>query len=58
MLRKFHSLVTSQKSRFEASKRTDICSALLQDGRFADAQESLLHVAKLSNMGCALQQRL
>ena len=33
-------LATSQKSRFQAAKRSDMCSAMLQKVRFSDSQET------------------
>ena len=35
-----------QEWHFQARKRTDKSSTILQDGRFADAEESRFHVTK------------
>ena len=48
-------LATSQKSRFQAAKRSNMSSAILKEGQFADVQESCFQGAKRSNMGSALQ---
>ncbi len=50
-------LATSQKSRFQAAKLLNISSAILQDGRFADAQESSIIVVKWSDM-CSVDMKL
>ncbi len=47
-------LATSQKSRFQAAKRSSIRSAILQEGRFADVQESRFQAVKRSNMSNAV----
>ena len=53
-------LATSQKSRFQAAKRSNMSCTIQQEDRFADAQESRFHAAKRSNMsngvlvGCRL----
>ena len=40
----------------KAAKRSDKSSNILQEGRFADAQESRFHAAKHSNMCSVVQQ--
>ena len=40
-------LANTRESHFQAAKRSDISSAILQEGRFADAEESRIQGAKL-----------
>ncbi len=48
-----------QESRFQASKRSNKCSALLEGSRFADIHEFSFQAAKRSDMDCfELQGRL
>ena len=49
-------LATSQKSRFQAAKCSNMSSAILQVVRFADVQESRFQAAKCSNMRIAILQ--
>ena len=41
-----------QESRFQASKCTNIVSALLEDGLFDDIHEFSFHAVKRSGMDC------
>ena len=47
-------LATSQKSRFQAAKCSNMSSAILQKVRFADVQESRFQAVKRSNMSNAV----
>ena len=49
-------LATYHKSRFQAAKRSNMSSAILQKVRFADVQESRFQAFKCSSMGSAVQQ--
>ena len=40
----------------QAAKRSDMSSAILQQGRFADVQESRFQFAKRSEMGSAVPE--
>ncbi len=42
----------SQESRFHASKRSNMGSALLEGGRSADIHENCFQAAKRSDMDC------
>ena len=42
----------SQESLFQASKRTNTCSAVLEDGRSANIHEFCFQAAKRSDMDC------
>ena len=44
----------SQASRFQASKRSNVCCAELLCGRFAYAQESSIQATNCSKMGSAV----
>ena len=46
----------SQESRFQASKRTIMSSAVLEDGRRANIHEFCFPAAKLSDMDCVQVQ--
>ena len=46
----------SQESRFHASKRTNMCSALLEVGRPANIHEFCFQAAYRSDMVCVEQQ--
>ena len=46
----------SQESRFQASKRSNMCSAVLVDDRSADIQEFCFQAAKRSDMNCVEMQ--
>ena len=46
----------SQESRFQASKRTNMGSAVLEDGRPANIHEFCFPAAKLSDMDCVQVQ--
>ena len=48
----------SQESRFQAAKRSEMCSAFMQGFWFADAQESRVQFAKRSDMGIAVMKVL
>ena len=45
-----------QEWRIASAKRSDKSSTILQDGRFANAQETRFQGAKLWNMSSAVQQ--
>ena len=49
-------LATSEESRFQASKGSDMSTAIMQEGLFSDAQKSRFQSAKSTNVGSAVQQ--
>ena len=44
-------LATFHKSRFQAAKRSDMCSAMLQQVRFIDDQDLCFQCSKSLDMG-------
>ena len=53
----FGRFADSQKLRFQASKRSNMCSGFLEGGRSADIHEFCFQAGKRSDMDCVELQR-